>query len=74
MLKGLVGNTIILGLSDENLERLKGDEPIYFNLKELGLTDTNVYIFNGKDEQAMFNMKDNIAKHVKILASDPNKN
>ncbi len=74
MMKGLVGNTIILGLSDENLARLKGDEPIYFNLKELGLTDMNVYIFNGRDEEAMDKMKADIAKHVRILASNPKKN
>jgi hypothetical protein len=74
MLKALVDNTIVLGLSDENLARLKGDEPIYFNLRELGLPDRNVYIFNGKDEQAMLNMKRNITAHVKLLASNPEKN
>ncbi len=53
MIKALQGNRIILGLSDGNLERLKKDEPIKFNLNELGLPDYEVIIFNGKTEQDM---------------------
>lgn len=53
MIKAVKGNMLILGLSDENLKRLQQDQPIKFNLKELGLDDIDVLIFNGKDEQAM---------------------
>ncbi len=53
MIKALHGNRIILGLSDENLRRLQNDEPIVFNLQELGLPDYEVVIFNGKTEQTM---------------------
>ncbi|MES2287442.1 MAG: hypothetical protein V4547_17240 [Bacteroidota bacterium] len=56
MIKAIQGNRIILGLSDENLERLKKDQPIKFNLKELGLQDVEVFIFNGKTEQVMQKM------------------
>lgn len=53
MVKAVKGNMIILGLSDENLNRLKKDQPIKFNLQELGLPDYDVVIFNGKTEQDM---------------------
>lgn len=56
MIKALKGNLIILGLSDENLDRLKKDQPIKFNLNELGLSDYEVLIFNGKTEQEMQKM------------------
>lgn len=56
MVKALKGNMIVLGLSDENLARLKKDQPIKFNLQELGLPDFDVFIFNGKDEQTMYEM------------------
>lgn len=44
---------IILGLSDENLNRLKKNQPLKFNLKEFGMQDMDVFIFNGKDELTM---------------------
>lgn len=53
MVKLKRGDTIFLGLSDENMKRLKEGKPIRFNLKDLGLQDTTVYIFNGTDEQSM---------------------
>ncbi|NJO63644.1 MAG: hypothetical protein HC836_37280 [Richelia sp. RM2_1_2] len=56
MVKLKKDNTIILGLSDRNIELLKQDKPIKFNLKELGLDDMDVIIFNGKDESAMLDM------------------
>ncbi len=62
MLKARSGTLIILGLSDENLERLKGGEPIKFKMEDLQipegvkLSELDFYIFNGKDEQAMADM------------------
>lgn len=56
MMKAKMGNMIILGLSDENMKRLSQNQPIKFNLKEMGLDDMDVLIFNGKDEQAMKKM------------------
>lgn len=56
MIKALKGNMIILGLSDENVKRLTNDQPIKFNLKELGLSDMDVFIFHGKTEQVMQKM------------------
>ncbi len=56
MMKAKKGNMLILGLSDENLRRLKNDEPIKFNMVEVGFPDIDVLIFNGKDEQTMRQM------------------
>ena len=62
MLKARSNKLIILGLSDENLTRLKGGEPIKFKMKDLQipkgveLSELDFYIFNGKDEQAMAKM------------------
>jgi hypothetical protein len=68
MVKALTKDTIILGLSDENLKRLKNGEPIKFNLNELGLDNMNVVIFNGKDEQEMYKMfKDNINPFTTVM-------
>jgi hypothetical protein len=54
MIKAKKGNLLILGLSDENMERLKKGEPIKFNLNELGAGDQDVLIFNGRTEQSMY--------------------
>lgn len=56
MIKAKQGNLIVLGLSDANLERLKAGEPIKFNLQELSMGDIDVLIFNGPDEQKMYEM------------------
>lgn len=53
MIKAKKGNMMILGLSDENIKRLKNDQPIKFNMSTLGFPDIWVLIFTGKDEQAM---------------------
>jgi hypothetical protein len=71
MIKALKGNMIVIGLSDSNIESLKKDKPILFNLKELGLPDFDVFIFSGKDEQAMFEMmKSSIHPTKTIIKSD----
>jgi len=57
MIKAKKGNMLVIGLSDENLKKLKADQPIKFNMKEVGFDqDVDVFIFNGKDEQTMFQM------------------
>lgn len=46
--------TIVLGLSDANMVRMSHhgrNDPIKFNLKELGLEDRDVIIISGKDEE-----------------------
>lgn len=71
MIKARKENVIILGMSDENLERLnrKGsNEPIKFNLKDLGLQDMDVIIFNGESEESMYMMMlDNIGPNTKLV-------
>lgn len=68
MIKAKDKDTIIFGLSDENLRRLKEGEPISFNLSELGLPPMNVVIFNGKDEQTMQTMfKDRIHPYLTVI-------
>ncbi len=61
MLKAKIGGKIFLGLSDENMKRLKDDQPIKFSLKELGMEDVDVVIFNGRTEESM---KDELIKGV----------
>lgn len=56
MIKAKKGNMLILGLSNQNLERLGNDEPIKFNMAELGFPDIDVLIFSGKDELTMQGM------------------
>jgi hypothetical protein len=71
MVKALKGNMIILGLSDENINRLKADQPIKFNLQELGLPDLDVLIFTAKDEQTMYQMMKSSIHPIKtIIKSD----
>jgi translation initiation factor 2 alpha subunit (eIF-2alpha) len=70
MVKALKGNMIILGLSDENIERLKKDQPIKFNLQELGLPDYDVFIFTAKDEQAMYQMMKQSINPVTTIIKD----
>lgn len=68
MIKALKDNTIILGLSDENINRLKSDQPIRFNLKDLGLQDIEVLIFNGRSEESMYLMMlDKIGPNTKMV-------
>ena len=54
MLKAVAGKNIILGLSDDNIEKIKAGRPISFNLKDIGLEDRNVLIFYGKTELDMY--------------------
>ena len=62
MLKAKMGDTVIIGLSDENMKRLKNDQPIKFSLKEIGLGKGEMFIFNGTTEESM---KDDLLKLIK---------
>ena len=43
-----------LGISEENVRRLKDDQPIVVKLSDMGITtDIQVLIFYGKDEKEM---------------------
>lgn len=69
MIKAKKGNTVILGLSDENMRRLKNGEPIKFNMKkDLDMEDVDIVIFNGRTEESMYEeMADHISlDHTKI--------
>lgn len=44
---------VIIGLSGENMTRLMADEPIQFDLAELGLPSTIVVIVGGRTEDAI---------------------
>lgn len=71
-MKALWGKTIILGLEDGNMERLKQGQPIKFNLQELGLPDFDVVIFNGKDNQTMQQMFKDRIDPLKTIIKDHN--
>ena len=55
MIKAVRGEekNLIFGLSKLNLQKLQEGQPIYFNLKEIGLEDRTVLIFYGETEQDM---------------------
>lgn len=71
MVKLRKDNVIILGFSDENMNRLNRNgknQPIKFNLSELGFDDIDVVIFNGENEQEMAKMfKDQINPFTTII-------
>jgi len=54
MIKALMGNDLLFGISEENVIRLKKGMPIVFNLKEMGLEDRQVVIMYGQTEQDMY--------------------
>jgi len=55
MIKARKGKTIIIGLSDENMKRLSSGQPILFNMKkDLEMEDYDVFIFNGRTEESMY--------------------
>lgn len=56
MIKARKNNFVLLGLSEENLKRLRRDQPIKFNMKDLGLPDMEVIIFYGETEEDMVNL------------------
>jgi len=52
-----------LGLSDENIKRLREGKPMLVNLADLGITlNAEIFIFTGKDEQSM---KKDLSKHIR---------
>lgn len=54
MIKARKGNSIILGLSEENIKRLQKDQPIKFNLNTLiPDQDFTVFIIAGKTEETI---------------------
>lgn len=54
MLKARAGDVVLLGLSDENLKRLKAGQPIKFAGADLRLEGVaNVIIFNAPTEADM---------------------
>jgi hypothetical protein len=50
---GEAGRVVVLGLSHENLARLKAGKPIDIDGDELGLGATRIVIFAGETEQSM---------------------
>lgn len=58
MLKAITGTTLVLGITENNVQRMKKDEPVKVSLKEMGLDGSRVkeiVIFYGKDDQDLFN-------------------
>lgn len=45
---------IVLGLSQENINRLQKDQPIHLDLKELGIEGIRILLFAGETEDSMF--------------------
>lgn len=55
MLKAFVKDTVILGLSEENINLLKEGKPIRLNLSELGLSPQKIFIVYGETETKIKN-------------------
>jgi hypothetical protein len=53
---GTAVNTVFLGLSDENLRRLREDMPIYVDGRDVKVPDVDVVIFHGRTEESMVAM------------------
>lgn len=58
MIKMRSDNTLIFGLSDMNMKKMKEGKPIKFNLKDLQVTGMDpdklkIAIFNGRTEESM---------------------
>jgi hypothetical protein len=48
------GDIVILGLSEENIKRMKDNKPMLIDLKEVGIPGIKIMIFTGKTEEEMF--------------------
>lgn len=74
MVKALSGTTLILGIAEANIDKMKKDLPVKVNLKEMGIEGreiTDVVIFYGKDDQDLYNqMKPGINPLKTIIHSD----
>lgn len=70
MIKLRKGDTVVFGLTDENVERLKKGQPIQFNMTELGLPNQTVIIIHGKDEQTFREMFKDQINPLKTVIKD----
>ena len=67
MIKAKIGDSVLLGITDENIKRLIAGQPIKLNLSELGLPDQKIGIMYGKDEQEIYEqLKPYMSKETKI--------
>lgn len=72
MIKALAGKNVILGLSEENVKRLKDNQPIKINLKDMGLPDQVIYIVYGATEEALYEQfKPHFAPDAKVHGKPP---
>lgn len=53
MLKAKFAKTAILGISKENVKRLKDGQPILLNLSDIGLPDQEIMIMYGETEKSI---------------------
>lgn len=53
MLKARSDDTVLLGLSEQNIRYLTQGMPIKIDMRELGFSAGNVFIFYGKTEDTM---------------------
>jgi hypothetical protein len=72
MVKAKKGNALIIGLSDENIRRLKNDQPIKFNMADVGFPAIEVFIFSAKDEQTMYEMMKKDINPLTTIIKDDN--
>ena len=69
--KGKKGTLIGIGLSYENLRRLKKGKPIYVDLTKLGEEQGELLIFAGKNEDTMAKQLESfISPNTRILGKE----
>lgn len=55
MIKARLSNgDLVFGLSSENIKRLKDNQPIVINLKDVGLEDRRIMITYGDTEEKLY--------------------
>ena len=70
MIKAKMGNTVLLGLSDQNIEHLKMDEPILITKDELGI-DYAIAIIWGPTEMDIYRKLKHLTNDKTIITGVP---
>jgi len=69
VIRGQSGNHYLIGISEENVRRLKAGDPIVFKLNEFGLTgpDITIMICYGETEEKLaLELKDVMGPQTKV--------
>ncbi len=54
MIKARVDDFLVCGLTDNNMQAIASGKPVTFNLKDVGLDDYEIGVFNGRSTEDMY--------------------